>query len=62
VYMLYHAIMGNQTYRDANFNASAPLYFLAGACWLYRGSLKELIANLRTITRAGKRRQGDDRG
>jgi len=57
VYMLYHAIVGNQTYRDANFYASAPLFFLAGTCWLYRGSLVELMANIRSITRPSKRHE-----
>lgn len=50
VYMLYHSIVGNPTYRDANFYASAPLYFLAGTVWLYRGSLKELIKNITNLS------------
>ena len=49
VYMLYHTLMGNQTLREANFYASMPLYFLAGTVWLYRGSLKALISNIRKI-------------
>jgi hypothetical protein len=49
VYMLYHTIVGNQTYRAANFYASAPLYFIAGSVWLYRGSLKELITNIKKL-------------
>ena len=49
VYMLYHTIVGNQTYREANFYASAPLYFIAGSVWLYRGSLKELVANIKKL-------------
>ena len=44
VYMLYHTIMGNQIYREANSYASAPLYFIAGSVWLYRGSLSDLVA------------------
>lgn len=47
VYMLYHTWMGNQTLRVANFYASMSIYILAGTGWLYRGSLKELIANVR---------------
>lgn len=49
VYMLYHTIVGNQTYREANFYASTPLYFMAGAFWLYRGTLKEFIANVKKL-------------
>lgn len=49
VYMLYHTIVGNQTLREENFYASTPLYFLAGAVWLYRGSLKDLIANIKRL-------------
>jgi len=49
VYMFYHTLMGNQTLREANFYASMPLYFLAGTVWLYRGSLKALISNIRKI-------------
>jgi hypothetical protein len=60
VYMLYHSLMENQTYRDANFNASAPLFFLAGTVGLFRGSLVELIANIWVITRPGTREQGGD--
>ncbi len=49
VYMLYHNLMGNQTLRDANFYASTPLYYMAGAFWLYRGSVKEFIGNFKKI-------------
>lgn len=49
VYMLYHTLIDNQTYRDANFYASTPLYFLAGTVWLYRGSLKELTQNIKRL-------------
>ena len=47
VYMLYHSLVGNQTYRAANFYVSMPLYFVAGAFWLYRGTLKGFVMNLR---------------
>jgi hypothetical protein len=49
VYMLYHTIAGNQTYREENFYASAPLYFIAGSVWLYRGSLKDLLVNVKKL-------------
>lgn len=54
VYMLYHTIMENQTLREANFFASTPLYFLAGSVWLYRGSLKELVENIKNLDHLGK--------
>lgn len=51
VYVLYHTAMGNQMFRIENFYASSALYFLAGAIWLYRGSLRELVADVRTAVR-----------
>lgn len=52
VYVLYHTIMGNLMFRIENFFASSALYFLAGAIWLYRGSLRELLANVRRVFRS----------
>ena len=49
IYMAYHTLVGNQTYRDANFYTSTPIYFMAGIVWLYRGSVKELIENLKKL-------------
>lgn len=49
VYMAYHSIAGNQTFRDANFYASTPLYFMAGDVWLYRGSMKDFLENLKKL-------------
>ena len=43
VYVLYHTWQGNPIYRDANFPASTALYFLCGALWWFRGSLRELL-------------------
>jgi len=51
VYVLYHTAMGNEMYRIENFHASSALYFLAGAIWLYYGSLRELLANARAAVR-----------
>ena len=48
-YMIYHTIVGNQTFRAANFYASTPLYFMAGFVWLYRGSLKEFWGNIKKL-------------
>lgn len=47
VYVLYHTIMGNEMFRIENFYASSALYFLGGTIWLYRGSLREFLANVR---------------
>lgn len=52
IYVLYHTIMGNLMFRIENFFASSVLYFLAGAIWLYRGSLRELLANVRRVFRS----------
>lgn len=49
VYVAYHSLMENQTYRDANFYASLPLYFMAGTVWLYRGSVKALVDNIKKL-------------
>ena len=53
-YMTYSDIVGNRTDRLGNFYASMPLYFLSGMCWLYRGSLRDLLGELRQAI-AGKR-------
>jgi hypothetical protein len=46
-YVAYHTLAGNPIYREANFQASLPLYFLAGAGWLYRGSIGDFFGELR---------------
>ncbi len=51
VYVLYHTIMGNQMLRLENFYASSALYFLAGAIWLYSGSLRDFLSNVRALVR-----------
>jgi hypothetical protein len=48
-YMIYHTLTENQTLRTANLYASTPLFYLAGAVWLYRGSLKDFMANIRKL-------------
>jgi len=35
--------------REANFFASLALYGICGVIWLYRGSLRELVADIRLI-------------
>lgn len=37
--------------RPLNWPASLPLYGLCGMLWLYRGSLNELVMNLRSLYR-----------
>lgn len=51
VYVFYHTAMGNQMLRIENFYASSALYFLAGMIWLYSGSLRDLLANMRELLR-----------
>ena len=51
VYVLYHTLVGNQMFRLENFYVSSAVYFLAGSVWLYRGSLREFVANLRALVR-----------
>lgn len=50
-YWIYHTLMGNEMYREANFYASTTLYFLCGFIWLFRGSLKDLSGNLNNVLR-----------
>ena len=47
VYWLYHSAVGNQMLRWENFKVSMALYFLCGIAWCYRGSLRELLAEIR---------------
>lgn len=42
-YVLWHTFAGNPMIRDANFPASAALYWLCGFIWLPRGSLRDII-------------------
>lgn len=51
IYVLYHTFMGNQMFRIENFYASSALYFLAGSFWLYRGSTREFLLNVRRVFR-----------
>lgn len=53
VYVLYHTLMGNQMFRIENFHVSSAIYFMAGCFWLYRGSLRDFVSELRSIRRAG---------
>jgi len=44
--------------RDANFFASLSLYGMCGVVWLYRGSLRQLLADARAFLRRGVARSG----
>lgn len=48
-YLAWHTLKGNPIYRADNFHASTPIYFMAGLFWLYRGSLSQMIDNLRSM-------------
>ncbi len=47
VYCVYHTMAGNQMLRLENFCASSALYFLAGTIWLYRGSLRDFVREMK---------------
>jgi hypothetical protein len=49
IYVLYHTAMGNPMLRLENFYASSALYFLAGAIWLYSGSFRDFLSNVRAL-------------
>jgi hypothetical protein len=48
VYWLYHSTAGNQMLRWENFKVSMALYFICGIVWCYRGSLADLVYEIRT--------------
>jgi hypothetical protein len=50
-YVLYNSAVHHPMYRWANFYASSALYFLAGAIWLYKGSLEDLWREFRGLRR-----------
>lgn len=54
-YVVYSTLAGNRQDREGNFRASFPLYFLAGMCWLYRGSLREMARELRQAIASRRR-------
>ena len=47
VYVAYHTCVGNRMLRGWNLGLSSALYFMAGIFWLYRGSLSELVDDVR---------------
>lgn len=46
-YWLYHSAMGNTMIRWENFKVSSALYFICGSIWYYRGSLRDLVAEIK---------------
>lgn len=55
VYIIYHAAAGNEMLRLENFYASTPLFFLAGSIWLYDGSMRDLLRDLRSCFKANSK-------
>ena len=51
VYVLYHTTVGNIMLRRDNFFISFPSYLILGFLWLYAGSLRELMGNIRSLAR-----------
>jgi hypothetical protein len=47
-YVIYHRWAGNTMLRADNFQASMPLFYLAGVLWSWRGTVGELVARVRT--------------
>jgi hypothetical protein len=48
-YWLYHTIVGNNMLRWENFKVSSALYFICGMVWYYRGSLRDMVTELRSL-------------
>jgi hypothetical protein len=51
-YWLYHTTAGNRMLRWDNFKVSMALYFICGLLWYYRGSLTDLVRDLRQSNKA----------
>lgn len=49
-YTLYNLLAHHPFDRAANFPASATLYLLAGFAWLYRGSLRDMLRDVRRMS------------
>lgn len=46
-YMAWHTLMKNETIREGNFITSSFMYIAMGFFWLYKGSLKELLYDIK---------------
>jgi hypothetical protein len=52
IYWSYKDPVALAEMRSANFPASLSLYFICGVIWLYRGSLREFLTDLRLAWKA----------
>ena len=59
VYVIYHSAAGNEMLRLENFYASTALFFLAGSIWLYDGSMRDLLRDLRSCFKANSKEKPD---
>lgn len=46
-YWLYHTAVGNRMIRWENFKVSSALYFICGIIWSYRGSVHEMVRDIK---------------
>ena len=54
IYWHYKDPAALEMMRSANFPASLSLYGMCGVLWLYRGSLREFVSDLRRILRMSR--------
>ena len=47
-YWLYHTAVGNRMIRWENFKVSSALYFICGIIWYFKGSLRDLIREIKS--------------
>ena len=59
VYVIYHTAIGNEMLRLENFYASTALFFLAGSIWLYDGSMRDLLRDLRSCFKTNSKEKPD---
>ena len=50
VYVVYHFIANNQTFRYENFCASLFIYLFCGTIWSYDKPLRNFVQNLKELT------------
>lgn len=50
-YWLYHTAVGNRMIRWENFKVSSALYFICGLLWYYRGSLRDMVNEVKRSER-----------
>lgn len=52
-YWLYHTAVGNRMIRWENFKVSSALYFICGLLWYYRGSLCDMVNEVKKAGNKG---------